>query len=251
MIIEDLGRAQDALAHLLSARQSVVAFTGAGISTECGIPDFRSKDSAWKRHAPLPFSEFLASEDARALAWRRKFAMDDLYVGARPGRGHLALARLMASGVVEAIITQNIDGLHEAAGSSAARVIELHGNGSYATCLSCGTRHELADIRPRFEASGQAPQCACGGLVKSATIAFGQAMPEGQLRKARLATLACDLFIAIGSSLVVYPAAAFPAAAKDNGATLVIVNGEPTPLDGMADLVLRGDIGAILAPLGA
>ncbi|MDB5568908.1 MAG: Silent information regulator protein Sir2 [Hyphomicrobiales bacterium] len=251
MIIEDVGRAQDALGEMLRDSQSAVAFTGAGLSTECGIPDFRSPDSAWKRHAPLPHAEFLASPQARALAWRRKFAMDDLYAGAQPGRGHRALARLMETGAVEAVITQNIDGLHQAAGGAPERIIELHGNGSYATCLSCGLRHELADIRPRFEASGDAPECACGGAVKSATIAFGQAMPEEHLRRARRATLACDLFIAIGSSLVVYPAAAFPAAAKDNGSALVIVNREPTPLDAMADLVLRGDIGAILEPFAA
>jgi NAD-dependent deacetylase len=248
VVIEELERAQDALARCLRECDRAVAFTGAGLSTESGIPDFRSSDSAWRRHSPVPFKDFLADADARALAWRRKFAMDDLTAGARPGRGHRALARLMADDVLGDIVTQNIDGLHEAAGAPAERIVELHGNGGYAACLSCGARHELADLRPRFEATGLAPECACGGPVKSATIAFGQAMPQEALRRARRASLNCDLYLAIGSSLVVYPAAAFPVLAKENGAALVIVNREPTPLDAAADLVLRGDIGSIFAP---
>jgi NAD-dependent deacetylase len=248
VVIEELERAQSALAEYLRVSDSAVAFTGAGLSTECGIPDFRSKDSAWRRHPPVPFKDFLADAQARALAWSRKFAMDDLTAGARPGSGHRALARLLADDVLDLIVTQNIDGLHEAAGAPASRIVELHGNGGYATCLACGARHELAEIRPRFEATGAAPDCACGGPVKSATIAFGQSMPQEALRRARMASLNCDLFLAIGSSLVVYPAAAFPALAKENGAALVIVNREPTPLDARADLVLRGDIGSILAP---
>lgn len=249
VLIDQLEKAQQALRDYLRACDMAVAFTGAGLSTECGIPDFRSKDSAWRRHPPIPFKEFVADSDARALAWRRKFTMDDLTAGAQPGRGHRALARLMDEGIVQAVITQNIDGMHQAAGAHGDRIIELHGNGGYATCLSCGARHELHDVRPRFEASGQAPECdACGGAVKSATVSFGQPMPQEQLRRARKAVLDCDLFLAIGTSLVVYPAAAFPALAKEKGAALIIVNGEATPLDASADLVLRGDIGAILAP---
>ena len=248
MIVESIGEAHARLGDLLSRADYAVAFTGAGISTECGIPDFRSKDSAWKRHPPVPFDEFMASAQARALTWRRKFAMDDLYAGAQPGRGHRALARLVEAGPVETIITQNIDGLHEASGVPANRIVELHGNGTYAACLDCNMRYELADMRRCFEASGEPPSCDCGGFIKSATIAFGQSMPTQPMRRARDATMACDLFLAIGSSLVVYPAAAFPAAAKDNGARLVIVNRDPTPLDSAADLVLRGDIGEVLAP---
>lgn len=248
MIFDNLEKAQDALARMLEVSRDAVSFTGAGISTECGIPDFRSPDSAWKRHPPVPFQDFLQSAEARVETWRRKFAMDDHYAGARPGRGHRALARLVADGAMSAIITQNIDGLHEAAGVDAGKIVELHGNGTYAACLQCGSRHELADIRKSFEAASHAPACACGGFIKSATIAFGQSMPQGAMRRAREATLRCDLFIAIGSSLVVYPAAGFPAAAKENGAALVIINREPTPLDHMADLVLRGDIGDILTP---
>ena len=238
------------LARLIDASSAVVAFTGAGISTECGIPDFRSKDSAWTRHPPMPFDDFLASEDNRVLAWRRKFAMDDLHRDVRPGRGHRALARLMASGKVIGVITQNIDGLHQAAGSPDEDVVELHGNGGHALCLGCGVRHEIARVRAQFEIDGRAPRCLCGGMVKSATVSFGQAMPAAAMARARELTLRADLFLAIGSSVVVHPAAAFPAAARQNGARLAILNREPTRLDAIADLVLRVDIGDALDPLG-
>jgi NAD-dependent deacetylase len=237
------------LREMIQDSRIVAGFTGAGISTESGVPDFRSPDSPWMRHKPIPFESFLHSAEARREAWRRKFIMDDLYRHARPSRGHLAIAALIASGRMPAVITQNIDGLHQAAGLAEDRVIELHGNGTYAACLSCGRRHELEWVRSCFEASGEPPECtACGGILKAATISFGQAMPEGPMRRARNLAAECDLFLAIGSSLVVYPAAAFPLFAKENGAQLVIVNREPTPLDGAADLVIRGEIGFVLAP---
>lgn len=248
MIVEDVIEARRALREALGQARCAVAFTGAGVSTECGIPDFRSPDSAWRRHPPVPFVDFLADREARVLTWRRKFAMDDLYAGAQPGRAHRALARLMREGPVDTIVTQNIDGLHHAAGSPPERIVELHGNGTYAACLECNTRYELSDVRRVFEASGHPPECACGGFVKSATIAFGQAMPKAALRQARDAALSCDLFIVLGSSLVVHPAAILPVAARENGARLVIVNRDPTPLDAMADLVARVDIGDALAP---
>ena len=236
------------LARLIAAAQSVVAFTGAGISTECGIPDFRSQDSAWHRNPPMPLDAFLASEENRVSAWTRKFAMDDRHGDAKPGRGHRALAALAASGKLTAIVTQNIDGLHEASGVPREKIVELHGNARYAACLACGVRHELHRIRPKFEESGKAPLCLCGGVVKTATISFGQAMPQDAMRRAHKAPLDCDLFLANGSTLVVYPAAAFPAIAHENGARLVIINRDPTPLDTIADLTIRDDIGAILAP---
>ncbi len=237
----------DELAALVAAAETVAGFTGAGISTESGVPDFRSPDSPWMRNKPIPFDDFLASEAARREAWRRKFAMDDLYRGARPSRGHLALASLVARGKMPAVITQNIDGLHHESGIPAERVIELHGNGTYASCLSCDQRHELAAIRERFETEPNAPTCdACGGPVKSATVSFGQAMPEEAMRRAQDLARACDLFLVVGSSLVVYPAAALPVLAKQGGAALAIVNREPTPLDRIADLVIRADIGVVL-----
>jgi NAD-dependent deacetylase len=189
----------------------------------------------------------MRSSEARREAWRRKFAMDDRYRGARPNRGHLALAALVACGKMPAVITQNIDGLHQRSGVPAERIIELHGNGTYASCLSCGFRHELDWIRPRFEATDEPPDCqACGGIVKAATISFGQAMPEGPMRRAHELALACDLFLVIGSSLVVYPAASFPLIARRNGARLAIINREPTELDDLADLVINAEIGAVL-----
>jgi NAD-dependent deacetylase len=237
----------DELKALVAEAATVVGFTGAGISTESGVPDFRSPNSPWMRNKPIPFDAFLQSEAARCEAWRRKFAMDDLYRGARPSRGHLALASLVAQGKMPAVITQNIDGLHHASGIPAERIVELHGNGTYATCLACGRRHELEAIRERFEAQRAAPACAsCGGIVKAATISFGQAMPEEAMRRAHELALACDVFLVAGSSLVVYPAAALPLLAKRNGATLVIVNRESTPLDDDADLVIRAEIGAAL-----
>ncbi len=251
MIISSTDEARAELARLFAKSQRITAFTGAGISTECGVPDFRSPGSPWMKHRPIDFSAFVSDPLAREEAWRRKFTMDDLYAGAQPGRGHRALAALVASGKMGAIITQNIDGLHQASGVPSAKVIELHGNGTYAKCLDCGTRHELSDVRAEFERTGAAPECDCGGAIKSATISFGQAMPEDEMRRAHDETATCDLFLAIGSSLVVYPAAGFPILAKRNGATLVIVNREETPLDDAADLVLRGDIGSILAPFAA
>lgn len=240
------------LADLLAGADRIVSFTGAGISTESGIPDFRSPGSPWLKNQPIAFDAFMASERARREAWRRKFAMDDLYRGAGPGPGHAALARLVHQGRSPGIITQNIDGLHQASGVPEDRIVELHGNGTYATCLGCGRRYELEAVRAAFETSERAPACTdCGGPIKSATISFGQAMPERAMQRAAEWSLSCDVFLTVGSSLQVYPAAGFPQLAKRNGAQLVIVNRDETALDDMADLVIRGEIGAILGPLAA
>jgi NAD-dependent deacetylase len=245
---ESLAASIATLQEMIQESRIVAGFTGAGISTESGVPDFRSPNSPWMRNKPISFEQFLQSAEARREAWRRKFIMDDLYRDAQPSRGHLGMAALVASGKMPAVITQNIDGLHQASGLSEDQVIELHGNGTYAKCLSCGRRHELDWIRQQFEASGDPPECvACGGILKSATISFGQAMPEGPMRRAQKLTANCDLCLVAGSSLVVYPAAAFPAFAKENGAALVIVNREPTPLDEAADLVIRAEIGSVLS----
>lgn len=238
----------DDLASLIRQASRAVAFTGAGLSTECGIPDFRSPGGLWTKNKPIPFDAFLASRAARNEAWRRKFAMDASFAGAVPGRGHRALADMVRAGRLAGIITQNIDNLHQDSGVPGDRLIEIHGNGTYAHCLDCRRRYALGWVRSRFEADGEAPDCeACLGPVKTATISFGQAMPEQEMRQAVRWTLASDLFLAIGSSLVVYPAAGLPASARRNGARLVIINGEETPLDDMADLVIRADIGTVLA----
>jgi len=236
------------LADLIAAAHRIVPFTGAGISTECGIPDFRSPGGIWTKYRPIPFDEFLASQEMRDESWRRRLAMDEQFSTARPGRGHRALAALFRAGKVPAVITQNIDNLHQASGIPEAHVVELHGNTTYAACLDCACRYELAWVRERFAAERRSPDCACGGYIKTATISFGQAMPEEPMRRAEELTLQCDLFVAIGSSLVVWPAAGFPLMAKRNGARLVILNREATDFDDIADLVIRDDIGNALAP---
>ncbi|HUZ74616.1 MAG TPA: Sir2 family NAD-dependent protein deacetylase [Stellaceae bacterium] len=236
-----------ALAHLLAAARRGVVFTGAGISTESGIPDFRSPGGLWTRMAPIDFQSFLASEAARRESWRRRFDSDAVMRAARPNRGHRAVAELVRRGRIAAVITQNIDGLHQASGLAEDQVIELHGNTTYAHCLDCAERYEIDALRPAFERTGAAPRCGrCGGFVKTATVSFGQAMPEAAMRRAQAATLAADVFVVVGSSLVVYPAAGFPERAKHNGAALAIVNHDPTPLDARADVVVRGAIGAAL-----
>jgi NAD-dependent deacetylase len=250
MIAPDLESAIDRLAELVEAARVIAPFTGAGISTECGIPDFRSPGGLWTKNKPIPFDEFLASQEMRDEAWRRRFAMEAQFSAARPGRGHLALASLYRAGKAPAVITQNIDNLHQSSGIAAEHVIELHGNNSYASCLDCGKRYELAWVRQRFtDARERAPDCPdCGGRIKTATISFGQAMPEREMRRAEQLTLDCDLFLAVGSSLVVWPAAGFPVMAKRNGARLAIINREATDFDAMADLVVREDIGTVLSP---
>jgi NAD-dependent deacetylase len=235
------------LQHLLGRAERVAVFTGAGISTESGIPDFRSPGGVWTENQPIEFGEFVGSEEMRREAWRRKIAVDRVMKEARPNRGHRAVAELVRRGKSPAVITQNIDNLHQISGVPATQVIELHGNGTYATCLDCGRRYELADIYAKFAQDETLPICAaCEGIVKSATISFGQQMPEEPMRRAQELTLDCDLFLVLGSSLVVYPAAAYPMMAKRNGARLVIVNRDETPLDEMADLVARSEIGATL-----
>ncbi len=247
---DEASDAIDDLHAMLHRADRIVSFTGAGISTESGVPDFRTPGSPWTVNKPIPFDAFVASPEIRVEAWRRKFRMDDHYADAKPNLGHLALARLVSEGRSPGIITQNIDGLHQASGVPESQIVELHGNGTYATCLSCGQRHELAAIRPRFEATGEPPACTlCGGPVKSATISFGQAMPEAAMRRAYDLALDADLFLVIGSSLVVFPAATLPVVAKRNGARLVIVNREATELDPLADLVVHAEIGLALAPL--
>ncbi len=243
----------DRLRDLIAASRSAVVFTGAGISTESGIPDFRSPGGIWSRHQPVYFDDFLASEAKRREYWRLKFLVDQDIQNAKPNAGHLAVAALVRSGKARCVITQNVDGLHQASGITEAQVIELHGNTTYAACLDCGKRFELGPIRAAFKRDERLPACdRCRGLVKTATISFGQAMPAEAMRRAEQATRACDLFLAVGSSLLVHPAAGFPELAKRSGARLVILNRDPTPLDPIADLVLNAEIGPTLtAAVGA
>ncbi|MBS0246692.1 MAG: Sir2 family NAD-dependent protein deacetylase [Proteobacteria bacterium] len=249
MIAADLETAIDGLRDLIGSAQRIVPFTGAGISTECGIPDFRSPGGVWTKNRPIPFDEYLASEEARREAWRRRFNIEATFAQAKPGRGHLALASLYRAGQVPALVTQNIDNLHQASGVAPQDVVELHGNTTYAACLDCGQRYELEPIRARFESNDEElPDCDCGGIIKTATISFGQSMPGDAMRRAQQLATECDLLLAVGSSLVVWPAAGIPLMAKRNGARLVIINREPTEFDEFADLVVRNDIGDALAP---
>ena len=239
--------ATDRLAELLADSERAVVFTGAGISTESGIPDFRSPGGIWSRMQPIYFQDFVSSEAMRRESWRRKIASDGTFERAQPNRGHRAIAELHRRGVCSSVITQNVDGLHQASGVPGGRVIELHGNATYAACLDCERRFDLEPILDAFKRDETLPRCdQCGGIVKTATISFGQSMPLEPMRRSEEETLACDLFLATGSSLVVYPAAGFPALAKRAGAGLVILNREPTDLDPIADLVIHADIGPTL-----
>lgn len=233
----------DAFKHLLHSSRRAVVFTGAGISTESGIPDFRSPGGVWTRMQPIYFQEFVASEEKRREAWRRRFDNRDGWMGAQPNSGHVAVAQLIDSGKASVVITQNVDNLHQQSGIPDHKIIELHGNATYATCLSCQVRVELKQLEQEFLDTGTVAPCRCGGIIKSATISFGQQMPELPMQRAHEETLLCDLFIVLGSSLSVFPAADFPVRAKRNGAALVIVNREPTQMDEIADAVINAGIG--------
>lgn len=233
----------------LDEASNIVFFTGAGISTESGIPDFRSPGTGlWTKMKPIMFQDFLASQSVRDESWRRKFDNNSTLASAQPNSGHRAIHELSRAGRLRAVITQNIDNLHQDSGLPDEAVIELHGNASYATCLQCAHRFELSDLKNRFEAEGSMPDCEhCDGIIKTATVSFGQAMPEQEMSLAQQATTDADLFVVVGSSLTVQPAAGFPELAHHLGCRLVILNREETPLDPIADLVLHEEIGQTLA----
>jgi NAD-dependent deacetylase len=240
----------DMLEQMIRAASRIVAFTGAGISTESGIPDFRSPGGIWTRYRPIEFSDFLASEEMRRESWRRKFATEATLRAARPNSGHQVLARLVAQGRMTSIVTQNVDGLHQAAGVPVEKVIELHGNSTYAACLDCRKRHDLEWVKEIFRDGEKLATCLdCGGILKTATISFGQPMPEEEMQRAQSVARNADLMIVLGSSLVVYPAASIPIVAKRSGAKYVIINREPTEQDEIADLVIHAEIGPTLGRL--
>lgn len=230
-------------ARMIEEARRVVFFTGAGISTESGIPDFRSPGGVWSTMKPIYFQEFVSSRERRREAWTRVFNKSAGWTGASPNVGHHAVAKLINAGKASSVITQNVDNLHQDAGAPREKVIEIHGNATYAKCLECGARSEIEGLRPRWEADEDIDCTLCGGLIKTATISFGQAMPEAEMARASAEAEACDLFIVLGSSLVVYPAAGLPLLAKEAGARLAIVNREPTEQDRLADLVLHAEIG--------
>jgi NAD-dependent deacetylase len=239
-----VSRGFDTARRLLAASRRAVAFTGAGVSTASGIPDFRSPGGVWTRHAPVMYADFLASEDARRRYWRARREMYADFRGARPNAAHRALAELEARGRLSGIVTQNIDGLHQEAGST--RVIELHGTNRRVACVACGRDHDVAAV---YESHDEAPSCGCGGPLKAATISFGQALDPDVLEAAFALARSADLLIVAGSSLVVQPAAALPVAAAAAGADVVIVNRDATPLDGLAAAVIHGAVEEVLPAL--
>ena len=228
--------------------KKIVIFTGAGISTESGIPDFRGPQGVWQTNTPIYFQDFVSSEEVRRKSWKRKFSGQDIIRKAKPNIGHFAVAKIIGAHQSAYLITQNVDNLHQDAGVPDDKITEIHGNASYASCLDCGTRYELPPIKKAFLADGVIPYCdSCEGMVKTATISFGQPMPEEEMQIAQSKTIECDLFITIGTSLVVFPAAGFPKLAKDIGANLIIINNEPTDFDPIADLVIHEQIGKVFS----
>jgi NAD-dependent deacetylase len=233
------------LCEFLLESRSAVAFTGAGISTESGIPDFRSPGGFWSRNTPIDFSEFVASREARVRFWKQRIEMYRDYADAQPNDGHRALARLEQIGRLMAVITQNIDGLHQIAGSR--RVIELHGTARMVGCIDCGKEWAPETVHAIIEAGNDAPDCdECGAPLKSKTISFGQPMPVDAMNEAGQLCSRAELCLVVGSSLVVEPAASFPRLAKSRGARLVIINRDDTPLDYLAELIIREPIGVTL-----
>ena len=234
------------LADKIRGSERLVAFTGAGISTESGISDYRSKGGLWQRFQPIYFDEFMASKEARIEYWRRKLEIFEQLDKAQPNLAHQALADLYASGNLAAVITQNIDGLHQAAGLPDDAVIELHGNTRRVKCMTCGCLVPLAETMDRIEKGDVAPECGCGGYLKPDTISFGQSLHQAELQRAFSLSQSCDLFLAIGSTLIVQPASLMPGYAKRAGAYLAIVNMSETPYDEDCDLLIRDQAGVVM-----
>ena len=250
MAVTDAGSGEGAARALIAGAARIVGFTGAGISTESGVPDFRSPDGVWARNRTVYYQEFLSSEAGRAEYWRQKAEGWPAMRDARPNAGHYAFVGLHQQGKLTAMITQNIERLHQRSGLPAELVLELHGTTTEAVCLTCGDRIPSGEACRRVAGGELAPRCTlCGGLLKPATVSFGQALPHDVMVRAGAAAESCDLLLAVGSSLVVEPAASIPRIARRAGARLIIVNREPTPLDGIADVVLHGEIGRILPAL--
>ncbi|MCX8021367.1 MAG: Sir2 family NAD-dependent protein deacetylase [Syntrophorhabdaceae bacterium] len=242
----------ETVARWIRDAKRVVVFVGAGLSTESGIPDFRSPGGVWDKYDPedFYFQNFITKESSREKYWQMATEMYDSMKEAKPNKGHLAIAELERIGKLDCLITQNIDGLHFKAGNSPEKVLELHGTAMYVTCLSCHKRYERDPVQERIKSGERAPRCdVCGGLLKPATISFGQSMPEWETAEAYRRSEACDLFIVIGSSLVVHPAAYMPVLAKRSGAKLVIINRDETSCDYMADIILNGSAGFIISSI--
>ena len=238
-------------ARVKNAR-AIVFFTGAGISTESGVPDFRSPGGVWTKYQPVLFQDFLTSEAARVQHWRLKKATYELFKTVEPNIGHYAIRDFEQRGQLLGLITQNIDGLHKLAGISDEKLVELHGTDRLVTCLKCGKRYEPVDVYEDLREEFTAPICGeCGGYLKSANVSFGQSMPVEAMQRAQAWSERAEIFMVIGSSLQVQPAASFPVIAKRSGALLAIINRDETPLDDLADFVYNGAIGEFFEKLNS
>lgn len=234
------------VAQKIKTSKHLVAFTGAGISTESGIPDYRSQGGIWDRFKPVYFDAFMASKESRIQYWEQRLDMEKGLAGAKPNTGHMSLAKLYESGILKALITQNIDGLHEDSGIPEDRIIELHGNTRRVRCMSCGKVISWKEAEQMIAAGHKAPECSCSGYFKPDTISFGQAMPLEKTQRAATLSSISDVFIVVGSTLLVQPASLMPEYAKKAGAFLVIVNLSETPYDNTCDVLIRGKAGIVL-----
>ena len=237
------------IAQKISEGGKTIVFTGAGISTESGIPDYRSQGGIWDKFRPVYFDEFMTSKEARIEYWRHKSELYHDLVHPNPNPAHIAISQLYEMGVVEAVITQNIDGLHQESGLPDDTVIELHGSNRRVRCMRCGKSSSIHDAQKRIEAGDLTPECECGGYLKPDTISFGQAMPEKEVEKATELSRHCDSFMVVGSTLVVQPAALMPHYAKQSGAFLAIINLSETPCDEICDVLIRGKAGEVLSEI--
>ena len=240
---------QDAI-ELIQPSRRIVALTGAGISTESGIPDFRSPGSTWLQQPPVSYQDFISKPEARQKYWQTRRTLSGQVGQAKPNEAHYALAKLERMGMLLGIITQNFDGLHQDAGNQPGRIVELHGTSREAACTLCDARSSMQELQQRIDAGEIDPTCPlCGGYMKTATILFGQRVPSAVLTRAREMVNDCDLFLVIGSSLQVTPAATLPRLALAKDAPLIIINLQPTPLDDYADVILREKAGVALPPI--
>jgi NAD-dependent deacetylase len=238
--------------ELMKQAQRIVALTGAGISTESGIPDFRSPGSIWQQQPPVSFQDFISKPEVRQIYWQTRRKLSRQVLAAQPNAAHLALADLEKKERLLGIVTQNFDGLHHDAGNNPNQIVELHGTSLSAACTSCGQRSSIEELQQRIDVGEIDPLCTgCGGFLKAATILFGQRVPDEELSRARELALACDLFLVVGSSLKVNPAATLPQFALKNDVPLIIINLQPTHLDDYAEIVINEKAGVVLPPLVA
>jgi NAD-dependent deacetylase len=242
---------QDAI-ELMQPSRRIVVLAGAGISTESGIPDFRSPGSIWRQQPPVSYQDFISKPETRQKYWQTRRALAEQVAEAKPNAAHHALAELERLGILLCIITQNFDGLHQDAGNQPERIVELHGTSREAACTLCGARSSMQELQQRIDAGEIDPTCSlCSGYMKTATILFGQRVPEAVLTRARAMADECDLFLVVGSSLQVTPAATLPRLALAKDVPLIIINLQPTPLDDYADVILREKAGVALPPIVA